>query len=76
MATHHREPVICQCGHKGEVHWSENDQPYSKAWERYSIRGFSGESFSVDGFVSLEKALESLNPRCPACGMVGKVKYL
>lgn len=76
MATHHREPVICQCGHKGEVRWSENDQPYSKAWEKYSISGFSGESFSVEGFIDLDKALETLKPQCPECGMVSKVKYL
>ena len=73
MATHHEEPVVCQCGHQGTVHWSENDAPYSKQWESYSIAGFDGEGFTIDGYMTTDQALERLMPRCPKCGTVGKV---
>lgn len=74
MATHHRERVICECGHEGIVHWSENDQPFSRQWERYSISGFEGEGFGTDGFVTIDEALKRMNPKCPSCGKVGKVR--
>lgn len=73
MATHHREPVVCECGHKGTVHWSESDQPFGRQWERYSISGFEGQGFEIDGYTTLEKALTRISPKCPACGQVGKV---
>ena len=34
----------CPCGHKGAVVVSENDQPYSKMWERTSLRDLSGSA--------------------------------
>jgi hypothetical protein len=73
MTTHHREPVVCECGHKGIVHWSENDQPFSKQWEEYSISGFDGEGFYVDGWTTVGDALLRMKPKCPKCGAVGKV---
>ncbi len=76
MTTHHREPVICECGHEGIVHWRENDQPHSRQWESYSIDGFEGHGFSIDGYTTLDKAIERMNPRCPQCGNVGKVTAL
>lgn len=42
----------CTCGHKGAVVVSENDQPYSRMWERTSLRDLEG---------SAEK------PICPKC---------
>lgn len=75
MTTHYREPVACECGHPGEVRWKENDQPFSKQWESYSISGFEGDGFQVEGFVTLSDALERMKPKCPECGAVGKVRY-
>jgi hypothetical protein len=75
MTTHWKEPVVCECGHTGIVHWAENDQPFSKQWERYSIEGFNGEGFEIAGFCTLEKAIERMKPVCPVCGAVGKIKY-
>lgn len=74
MTTHHEEPVVCECGHAGIVHWSENDQPFSKQWEKYSIAGFTGEGFYIEGFTTLIDAIERMNPRCPTCGAIGKVR--
>jgi hypothetical protein len=47
MTTHWEEPVVCECGHQGIVHWSENDQPFRNQWEQYSIEGFKGEGFHI-----------------------------
>ena len=74
MATHHREPVVCECGHKGTVHWSESDQPFGEQqWERYSVSGFEGQDFEVGGYTTVEDALRRMNPKCPVCGQIGKV---
>ena len=73
MTTHHKEPVVCECGHKGVVLWSENDQPYSKQWEQWSISGFEGSGFYIEGYTTLQKALEKMEPKCPECGAVGRV---
>lgn len=75
MTTHHREPIACECGHEGILHWSENDQPFSKQWEQYSISGFDGEGFYIDGYTTIQEALKRMNPKCPKCGEAGKVKY-
>ena len=74
MTTHHHEQVVCDCGHEGVIHWSENDQPFSNPWERYSISGFEGEGFEISGFTTISDALEKMKPKCPTCGQVGKVK--
>jgi hypothetical protein len=42
-----------QCGHKGEIIRKENDQPFAKNWEKYSLIGFEGESFSTEGSYTL-----------------------
>jgi hypothetical protein len=45
-------------------------------YESYSLEGFSGGSLTITG--SDERPgdiLESLNPCCPECGRVGKVKF-
>lgn len=74
MTTHHEEPVVCECGHEGVVHWSENDQPFSKQWEKYYISGFDGERFETSGSSTVTEALKEIKPKCPSCGQVGKVK--
>lgn len=75
MTTHHHDPIECECGHKGFVHWKENDAPFTKQYESYSLEGFEGRGFSIDGFVTSTEALERLDPKCPKCGKTGKVKY-
>ncbi len=74
MTTRHTEPIICECGHQGTLHWSENDAPFSKQWEAYRVSGFEGEGFEVAGFTTNSEALERINPKCTACGQTGKVK--
>lgn len=73
MTTHHEVPVVCECGHTGTVHWSENDQPFSRQWEKYSISGFDGEMFEIGGSTNVTDALKKMKPKCPSCGRVGKL---
>lgn len=48
MTTRHTEPIVCECGHKGSVIWRENDAPFSRQYEEYSLSGFKGAHFSID----------------------------
>ena len=73
MTTHYREPIFCECGRKGILRWSENDKPFSKQWELYSVEGFEGEDFYIEGYTSAAEALKQINPTCPGCGAIGKV---
>lgn len=75
MTTRHTEPLVCECGHKGAVLWKENDAPFTRQYEEYSLSGFTGEGFHVDGYTNLTDALTRLNPKCPSCGAVGKASY-
>lgn len=68
MTMHTRYPLTCSCGHKGSLKMTENDQPYSKMYERYSLEGFNGGTYSVDGYTSLQVAIEQIKPVCPNCG--------
>jgi hypothetical protein len=76
MTTHSTKPIVCECGHKGSVELSENDQPFSGLWEEYSLEGFSGDSLTITSYADKPKSiLAALNPHCPQCGKTGKVKY-
>ena len=76
MSTHWREPVQCECGHEGILHWSENDAPFSRQWEQYSMSGFEAEGFYIEGYTTSSEALERMKPKCPKCGQVGQVKLV
>ena len=65
MRTRYR--LVCDCGHEGHVKLSENDQPYSKNWERYTLEDFDGGSYSVDGSASMAEAFKAMKPTCPKC---------
>jgi hypothetical protein len=58
--------LICECGHKGWHLHSENDQPYSKLWDSYSLEGFSGGGKDKDDLSKMT---------CQKCGETGKVRY-
>lgn len=76
MTTRSSRPLICACGHKGSLEFSENDQPYSGLWEDYSLAGFSGGSLTITSYRDKPKdMLTALSPTCPQCGQAGKVRY-
>ena len=68
MTTHIRYGMICSCGHSGFLKVMENDQPYSKMYESYSLEGFDGGCFNVDGCTDFETALAAIKPVCLKCG--------
>lgn len=74
MTTYNRVNVVCECGHRGIVTWKENDQPFSKQYEEYSISGFDGGVYHINGISNVTEALKHIKPKCPDCGLVGKVK--
>jgi hypothetical protein len=76
MTTRTREPIVCECGHTGQLKCAENDQPYSKLWETYSLDGFAGGSITITNYKDMPAdILSALAPNCPKCGQTGKVKY-
>lgn len=61
-------PLTCSCGHKGAIKMSENDQPYSKPYESYSLENLKGGSYRVEGFAEWKAVFSSIKPTCPKCG--------
>lgn len=62
-----RYKIVCECGREGAVLMSENDQPFSKMWESYSLINFNGGSFRVEGYEEPGNILKRLEPTCPSC---------
>jgi len=46
---------------------AENDQPFSKQYEKYSLDGFDGDGFYIEGFTTPSDALSQMNATCPKC---------
>lgn len=47
MTTVTRTKLVCQCGHQGMIVMRENDAPFSRQYESYSLENLNGQSFSV-----------------------------
>jgi len=66
-----KQSLICSCGHEGTLNMSENDQPFSKPYENYSLGNLNSEgesTYYVEGYALLPSVLEVLKPTCPQCG--------
>lgn len=46
---------------------SENDQPFSKPWERYTLDGLIGSDYYIEGSAAFDEVFENMKPQCPAC---------
>jgi hypothetical protein len=69
MTTVTNYSVTCDCGHIGAIKMKENDQPYSKQWERYSLVDLNGNSTGIEGgFLQWDKVFSDMRPTCPKCG--------
>jgi hypothetical protein len=76
MTTTTRDRIVCDCGHEGILQCRENDQPFSAMWEAYTLEGFDRGGLVITKVTDAPNgALAALNPRCPACGQVGKVRH-
>ena len=47
---------------------SENDQPFSKQYESYTLENLNGNSFRIDGFAEWDRVFLEMKPQCPKCG--------
>jgi hypothetical protein len=71
-----RLPIVCKCGHKGFIALSGTDRPYSSPAETYVLEGFGGDTVTVTNVDDTpDDLLAYLDPKCPACGRTGSVKY-
>ncbi|MNK32888.1 hypothetical protein D3C87_513590 [compost metagenome] len=60
--------VTCQCAYTGTVQRSENDQPMSDCWEKFTPMGdLIGNEYYVDGFAKGDKVNKAMNLKCPTC---------
>ena len=76
MTLHTRLALSCQCGHRGYLKCSENDQPFSGMWESYSLEGFKGSGLSITSNRDRPKdLLAAMKPMCLKCSQIEKVKY-
>lgn len=66
MTMRTQTKLVCECGHTGVHTHSENDSPFSKDWNSYSLHGFSGGGEDKD---------DTSLMTCPKCGKTGKVKH-
>ena len=68
MTTVIRNKLKCSCGHEGSIKMKENDAPFSRQYEDYSLENLTGTSFSVLGSAKLDEVFENMKPICPQCG--------
>lgn len=69
MTTVTRTKLVCSCGHQGCIVMRENDAPFSRQYESYSLENLEGESFSVNGgFAKWDEVFRETKPVCPNCG--------
>lgn len=69
MTTVTRTKLVCSCGHEGLIVMRENDAPFSKQYESYSLENFDGRQFSVNGgFAKWDEVFREMKPVCPNCG--------
>lgn len=47
---------------------AENDQPYSRPYESYTLENLNGGSYSKQGSANWQIVFAALQPTCPRCG--------
>lgn len=68
MTTVTRTKLVCACGHEGVIVMRENDAPFSRQYESYSLEGLRGDSFSVqDRFAKWDEVFREMKPVCTQC---------
>lgn len=60
--------LTCSCRHKATINMNENDQPFSKAYEYYTLENLNGNDYSVDGFAEWSSVFSAMKPIFPKCG--------
>ena len=62
--THH---LKCKCGHSGAIRMKENDAPFSKQYESYSLINLHGSGWATDGFADWDEVFRNMSISCPSC---------
>ncbi len=78
MTSYFKQPIVCECGHKGFVRLSELNHPFG-VHDHYWLDGFIGDdlTFTRDNCANKPKdILSALTPKCPQCGRVGAASAL
>lgn len=70
MATTLRFKLTCKCGQEGHLAMRENDAPFSRPWEEYSVSGFEGGDLEIDGHISMTEAMQRMKVQCRQCQML------
>lgn len=69
MTSRTTDPVRFKRGHEGAIRTSENNQPYSANWDRYTVVGLNGGSHHVERrSASWDEVFKAIKPTCPECG--------
>lgn len=76
MTTRTNYSVVCPCGHEGQIIMRENDAPFSRQWESYSLVRLNGGSVEKHGFLNWEEVFEATKPTCPVCNFALTPKHL
>jgi hypothetical protein len=77
MTSYQRYPVICACGHEGRLVREENDAPFTQQYEIWHVEEFASKRLDFPGSYfkgTQEELLTALEPRCPSCGEIGRVR--
>jgi hypothetical protein len=75
MSTYFKQPIVCECGHKGFLRLCESGHMDSR--QSYWLDGFIGVDLEVErGCHTPGDALASLNPTCLHCGRTGATSYV
>jgi hypothetical protein len=67
MTMRTRYNLICSCGHRGTIVRKENDQPYSKDWDSFSLENLNGNSFYSEQLIDWDVVFKNMKPVCPQC---------
>ena len=63
------QPITCSCGHTGFLYLKENDSPFSKSWEEYTLEGFKGSDYvASEKPATSADIIQNMKPVCPKCG--------
>lgn len=69
MTTRTKTELTCSCGHAGSIVMAENDAPFSRQYEDYSLHGLKGNPlYVVDSFAQWDEVFDKMKPECPKCG--------
>ena len=74
MALRTTISIPCKCGFIGKVKRTENDQPMSVCWERFTPVDLIGNEHYVDGFADADEVSKAMNLKCPKCNLPLKLR--